>query len=257
MANLEYYEKAADVSDHLYFKKQTFLEDSDYYMMPHFHDSLELIFVKEGEYQVKVGQTKRLLKAGEMAFVDSFTPHSYLAANKAKVYAVVIDKKLLDEDLFFKRVFPPFPRISEEGFSDIVKFFDATEGNIYSNKQTKIGFSNMLIGLLLKYCETVEKKEDKAVRTFTEVLKYLNTHFKEDLSLKNLAAKFSYAESYFSALFNDFVGMSLREYLNRKRIAEVLRIKSKHPDKSLFSIAETCGYTNEKTFYRAYAKYKR
>ena len=49
--------------------------------------------------------------------------------------------------------------------------------------------------------------------------------------------------------------MSLREYVNRRRIAEVLRLKAKNPAAPLFSLALDCGYVSEKTFYRALAKY--
>lgn len=256
MKTNEYYEKAADVNEHLHFSERVFEDTGGAPMMPHFHDSVEFIFVKEGKYLVNAGSAQRVLKAGEAAFIDSFVPHYYAAKKKATVYAVVIEKKLCRGDLFSTRVFETFPKISEQDFSTIIGFFDSIKGYVFANKQTKAGFANMLIGLLLVYCDTFERKENKTARTFTEVIRYLNDHFKEDVTLKSLAKRFSYAENYFSALFNDFTGMSLREYVNRKRIAEVLRIKSENPNRSLFSVAETCGYTNEKTFYRAYAKYK-
>ncbi len=256
MKTNEYYEKEADVHEHLHFSKRVFENTGGAPMMPHFHDSPEFIFVKEGEYLVNAGSLQRVLKAGEAAFIDSFVPHFYGVKKTATVYAVVIEKNLCRGDLFSKRVFAPFPQIPKQGFDEIIGFFEATKDYVFTNKQTKTGFANILTGLLLKYCDTFERKENKTARAFTEVIRYLNDHFKEDVSLKSLAEKFSYAENYFSALFNDFTGMSLREYVNRKRIAEVLRIKSENPNQSLFSVAETCGYTNEKTFYRAYKKYK-
>ena len=113
----------------------------------------------------------------------------------------------------------------------------------------------MFAGLLYEFGPSQERKENKTARAFSEVLRYLNAHYREEITLSSLAARFSYAENYFSALFNDFTGMSLREYVNRRRIAEVLRLKAKNPAASLFSLALDCGYVSEKTFYRALAKY--
>lgn len=252
---IEFYEKEADVSGHLYFSRYDFSPSDDPPSFAHFHDSVEFIFVREGSYLVHVGAQERLLHAGEIAFADSFVPHFYRAAGKAAVYAIVIDKNLFSGDALSSRTFPPFPAVSAENFDAIMRFFDTCAPYIFLNAQTKAGFSDMLAGLLNEFCPSQERKENKTARTFTEVLKYLNGHFREEITLPSLAARFSYAENYFSALFNAFTGMSLREYVNRRRIAEVLRLKAKNPEQSLFSLALDCGYVSEKTFYRSLAKY--
>lgn len=251
----EVYEQAADVSGHLYFARYDFSDTDDPPSFAHFHDSVEFILVREGAYLVHIGTQERLLSAGEIAFADSFVPHFYRTTGAATVYAIVIDKNLFSGDALSSRVFPPFPAISAENFAALTRFFDSCAPYIFANGQTKSGFADMLAGLLYAFCPSQERKENKTARAFAEVLKYLNAHFREDISLSALAARFSYAENYFSALFNDFTGMSLREYVNRRRIAEVLRLKAKDPSASLFSLALDCGYVSEKTFYRALAKY--
>lgn len=253
--DIEIYEKAADVSGHLYFARYDISSSDNPPPFAHFHDSVEFILVREGSYLVHIGTQERLLSAGEIAFADSFVPHFYRAAGAAVVYAIVIDKNLFSAGALSSRAFPPFPAISTDGFTEIMRFFDTCSPHIFLNAQTKAGFSDMLAGLLFAFCPAQDHKENKTARAFAEVLKYLNEHFREDVSLSSLAARFSYAENYFSALFNDFTGMSLREYVNRRRIAEVLRLKAKNPEISLFSLALDCGYVSEKTFYRALAKY--
>ena len=253
--DIEFYEKAADVSGHLYFARYDFSSSDDPPSFAHFHDSVEFILVREGNYLVHIGTQERLLSAGEIAFADSFVPHFYRAAGKAIVYAIVIDKNLFSGGALSSLVFSPFPAISAGNFAEIMRFFDTCSPNIFLNEQTKAGFSDLFAGLLYAFCPAQERKENKTARAFSEVLKYLNEHFCEEISLSALAARFSYAKNYFSALFNDFTGMSLREYVNRRRIAEVLRKKEKNPGISLFSLALDCGYVSEKTFYRALAKY--
>lgn len=252
---VDFYEKAADESGHLYFARYDISDGDNRPYFPHFHDSPEFILVREGTYLVHVGAQERLLHAGEIAFVDSFVPHFYRTAGKAAVYALVIDKNLFSVETLSSRVFPPFPAVSAENFAVIMRYFDACAPYISANRQTKCGFSDMFAGLLYEFCPSQERKENKTARAFSEVLRYLNAHYREEITLSSLAARFSYAENYFSALFNDFTGMSLREYVNRRRIAEVLRLKAKNPAASLFALALDCGYVSEKTFYRALAKY--
>lgn len=254
---VEFYEKAADESGHLYFARYDISDGDNPPPFPHFHDSLEFILVREGCYLVHVGTQECLLHAGEIAFVDSFVPHFYRTAGKAAVYALVIDKNLFSGEELSSRVFPPFPAISAENFAVIMRYFDFCAPYIYANRQTKSGFSDMFAGLLYEFCPSQERKENKTARAFSEVLRYLNMHYCEEITLSSLATRFSYAENYFSALFNDFTGMSLREYVNRRRIAEVLRLKAKNSTASLFSLALDCGYASEKTFYRALAKYRK
>ncbi len=256
MSDIEYYEKAADEIGHLYFEKYKIKETNDRLVLPHFHESVEFVFVKKGRYFAHIAADERTLCEGEIAFIDSFAPHFYRAIGEAEVYAVVIERKIFSIDPFKERVFSPFSKISQEDFNTIMRFFEVVEGRLFANAYTKSGFADMLIGLLLRFIDTEERKENKSSRTFFEVLKYLNEHFYENVTLASLSSRFAYAENYFSSLFNSFAGMTLREYLNRRRINEVLKIKAQFPERSLFSIATECGYSNEKTFYRAYAKYK-
>ena len=214
---VEFYEKAADESGHLYFARYDISDGDNRPYFPHFHDSPEFILVREGTYLVHVGAQERLLHAGEIAFVDSFVPHFYRTAGKAAVYALVIDKNLFSVETLSSRVFPPFPAVSAENFAVIMRYFDACAPYISANRQTKCGFSDMFAGLLYEFCPSQERKENKTARAFSEVLRYLNAHYREEITLSSLAARFSYAENYFSALFNDFTGMSLREYVNRRR----------------------------------------
>lgn len=255
-SNVEFYEKEADESGHLYFARYEVNENDEYAApLAHFHDSVEFVIVREGEYIAHVGAQEKVLSAGEIAFIDSFVPHFYRTAGKCVVYAVVADKNLFFENALSIRAFLPFFKLSGEKFDVVMRFFDACESYITRNAQTKAGFADMLAGLLYEFCPSQPRSENKTARTFSEVLKYLNVHYREEINLSSLAAEFSYAENYFSAMFNDFAGMSLREYINRRRIAEVMRLKAKNPEIPLFSLALDCGYVSEKTFYRAYARY--
>lgn len=248
------YESAADTDKYLYIERFTVGASEKWTSIAHFHDSIEIVFVLNGSYGVHVNTEECVLKKGEIAFIDSLTPHFYFASGEADIYAVVIGRQLLlnaDGD----EVFPSFLKESD-GFEKIIKVIDSFGKYTKANEQIKIGFVNLLIGLMKNFYPTQKRSASKVTQTFIDVLKYINSNFKNEITLKGLSEKFGYDSNYFSFLFNKFTDMHLKEYINRRRIREVERIKTLEPKRSLTSIAFECGFASEKTFFRAYKAYR-
>ena len=84
----------------------------------------------------------------------------------------------------------------------------------------------MLLGLMLQCFSPGERETNESSEVIAEIIRYINTHYKEEITVKILAQQFSYSENYISKVFNAFTGMNLREYVNRQRIREVLKIKN-------------------------------
>ena len=64
-----------------------------------------------------------------------------------------------------------------------------------------------------------------------------------------------YEPTYLSRVFNKYFGLNLREYLNRYRISEYIKIKGKNPSEPNCKIAREVGFISDNTFYRALNKY--
>ena len=86
-------------------------------------------------------------------------------------------------------------------------------------------------------------------------MRYIDGHYEEEITLTLLASRFGYEKTYLSKVLNKFLGMNLREYLNRYRIAKINRIRRENPELSMLEISERCGFESLNTFYRAYNKY--
>ena len=117
------------------------------------------------------------------------------------------------------------------------------------------GFITLLFGMLRNYCGTVPRAASKNNELLVEVMTYINEHITEDITLDGLAKHFGYEKTYFSRVFNKFLGINLREYLNRYRIGEAVRIKQENPGVPISKIAEACGFDSPNTYYRALKKY--
>lgn len=252
----EFYEKNSDTFFKIYVQTHHIGQDEHTFTSMHFHDSIEFAFVKKGSYRVYNNGEVRVIGEGEIAFVDSFIPHGYESVGEETiVYILLMDKKMLHDTEKYG-LFEAFLHIDRDIFDKIIEYFDSFEAYASLNERTRVGFVNFIIGILNAHCRQSEIVKDKAQKTFVMILKYINLHFNEDLTLDSLAKEFFYTKNYFSSLFNRYAGMGLREYINRRRIAEVLKQRSLNDGRSLWSIARMCGFTNEKTFYRAYKQYK-
>ena len=87
----------------------------------------------------------------------------------------------------------------------------------------------------------------------SDVLAYLNLHYKEDLSIAVVAEEFHINESHLSHLFKENMGMSLWSYVTFRRIQlfnELIKNNN--------SVESTCylvGFKNYSNFFRLYKKY--
>ncbi len=254
------YEKEADYIGVFNFGKYNEGHRPNYNPIPHFHNSTELIIVADGEYVVYTDGEKRTLKAGSINFVESFKPHSSGSEGNDRdleVYVLVISdtylSKVRDID---KKTFPPFLEGNPVGFAEIRELLNWNfQKKRVLNEEMKIGFVTSLFGLLKRYFPFIDKVEEKNSKMLIGIMKYISEHYTEEVTLELLAKEVKYEATYLSRTFNSFFGMNLREYLNRYRISEFLKLRSKNPDTPTYKLAKDCGFVSENTFYRAYNKY--
>lgn len=95
-----------------------------------------------------------------------------------------------------------------------------------------------------------EEFEDKSAPIVTSTLNYINAHYREELSLDNLAARFFISKYHLSHEFNRLVGTSIYRYILQKRlvIAKQLLIDGTPPT----SACVQCGFGDYANFYRAF-----
>ena len=253
--DLAFYEKKADTKNYVYFNKVVCTDKVATY--PHFHDSIELVLCIKGTCCICINGKENLLEEGEGAFIDRFDVHFYRYFPESEYYVLLISEKYLDDDNGFnKKRLPEFlPKCEKYGeikrlFDDMYRLYDP------NNDVIKKGIVNIVSGIMASYYPLVERKSDGEARILVDALLYINENFKSNITLEEISIKLGYSKNYFSFLFNKFTGMNLREYINRKRVSEFERLKATNPSVPTYILAEESGFSNSKTFYRAYKKYK-
>ena len=87
-----------------------------------------------------------------------------------------------------------------------------------------------------------------------EMIRYVNRHFREQISLNDLAGILKMNDSYLSSYFKAHIGINFHEYLTRKRLAYAAYLLHNTED-SVLEIAGDAGFPDGKALNQAFKKY--
>lgn len=89
-----------------------------------------------------------------------------------------------------------------------------------------------------------------------QIRKYLDEHYRENLKIPDLAARFYVSEGYFSRRFKEYTGYTVNDYILSKRMGQAQKMLL-FEDRSIKEIAISVGYEDLQYFYHVFRKYSR
>ena len=92
-------------------------------------------------------------------------------------------------------------------------------------------------------------------KSMDEIVDYIHTHYKEDISLTSVSDLVSLSPQYTSKIFREYTGQNFTEYLAlyRLKIAKEILLNENIPISEIF---ERAGFNNQQTFIRTFKKYE-
>ena len=246
------YFSEADLERQIYFKDETILSE-----VGHFHDSMEFEIMLEGEIEARhLGEVQRL-RAGEIFFVGSFEYHCYKKCTpQIRAIVLVLSREYTKvfAESFRGLTLPTYMKKADKNRETIglIRHWLEEEGE---NKTylCNFGYSTLLFSKLIRHYPLTPIIEGKDKRVTVKVLKYINEHYTEDISLAEVARESGYTKEYCSKIFRDIVGIRFRSYLNllRLRKAKEYFAEQKRTGATALEIIYKCGFSSTATFYRA------
>jgi AraC-like DNA-binding protein len=249
-------------------------EDAEDYPI-HWHTDNEIIMPVENIYTVIIDRTTYVLNPGDIMIIPSGEIHELIAPPTGKRIITLFDNSIFN-DLYgidsIKNYFYPctiiraeqsvpyhqqLVTILEQIADEYSKHNLLYEASIYSL------FINFFV-IAGRNCIKEEKsfpsiksnKQHTYIEKVHSICKYIDTHCTEDISLDALAALAGFSKYHFSRLFHEFSGMSIYDYLMRRRIiyAESLLCD---PNLSIIEIAMQSGFNSMSSFNRNFRKIKK
>lgn len=222
--------------------------------IPHFHSSIELMMVRQGEMQAMIDGKPVCAGENQMICVPCFAIHTFATPVSSSSTAMIIPLSYLGiyEKLFQNHTFGEY-LLRDSGRAARIQdnLNRIADGGQALNPVLKRGLVYEILGLIMDELPMREMPKGDARGRLQLILQYLQEHFAKPLTLDMVASRFGYSKSRFSHLFNETVGCSLPHYLNMLRVKHAVHLVQEEQC-SMLDAAVASGYESMRSFYRAF-----
>lgn len=98
--------------------------------------------------------------------------------------------------------------------------------------------------------ETMQNVPSYSIR---ELMRYINQHYSDNLTVETLAAQSFFTPNYLCTLFHKETGKTITQYITQCRVNHA-RILLKDMTKPIYEVSEAVGYKDEKYFAKVFKK---
>lgn len=232
----------------------------DYPVKIHLHEFYELEIVIDGAGFQNLNGTIYPLEPGSVYFLTPIDFHSITPESALSIANLSFDEHALSPEmkmLFVNRqdnlIFQADGALS----SQLQFLFDLLSKECMSEDNFSLRARKNLLEMLL--IALVRYQQDPIVSHFSNTqiqasLQYLFGHFRENISLAQVAAQSGYTPNYFSKLFREICGTCFMDFLANLRLnyAKMLLLST---TLSTTEIAERSGFGSASGFFRRFQKY--
>ncbi|NJD03043.1 MAG: helix-turn-helix domain-containing protein [Ruminiclostridium sp.] len=239
----------------------------------HFHNTYELIYIIEGRASVEINSKKYEAVPGSLIFISHLESHEleilqypykrfYLLIKPQLFQNIIIDPRL--SSIFKHRPddFSHVIQLNEGEDSTITSLFARLREELDSGLDFSLMGASALLQLLFirlyrSYRESFPLTDlSRPTSAIHHVQKYIDEHFLEPVTLKEVSRIFFIDMYYLSRRFKKVCGYSFKEYLILQRLsrAKYLLVES---SLSITDICTATGFNNINNFIRIFKKNER
>ena len=234
-------------------------KDGNYIRNKHWHRSVEIFALFEGELEFFLNEASYPLSPGEFMLVNSNEVHSIHSPRKNMTVVLQIPLSTFERYYTDER-FIYFTHSSKNQDEEVMRLIrDMYE--TYAGGQTGYEFKvqsqfYMLIYLLVtKYRETEVDIElvryTKKLNRLSVITAYMKDNYQKDMTLESIAKEFGYSPTYLSRMFQKYAKMNYKTYLDNIRLEHAYKALM-NSDRPIGEIALNNGFPNSKAFARVF-----
>ena len=230
------------------FRTETFRELSGGL---HFHAPIEMLWVKSGSVRVLIKDKWDIVNQGDLAIVQSYEAHQFLSAEAGEYVVFFFPLRLCPEFCEIiqrKRIYAHI--IHEIGNLSIIDSLSKLEkGGL--NVIEEMGHVNVVLGFWLRQTEPLEKEIANPSNLSLNLIRYINDHYLEDISIGSISEALGYNRHHLSKCFRESFNTGIGDYVNTLRLKNAVMLMRKK-DKCITDCALESGFGSLRTFYRVF-----
>ena len=250
----------------------------------HRHEYMQINYVYQGKAEHVVNNHHFEVIKGDIFVIPPYIPHMIITSgnSSAEIFEFEFMPSFINQD--FKNIenadsfldfayIEPFlvsenlvkPRLNLLGGIQI-EIEDILNEVLREFNGKKPGYILLVRSLLLKllilvgreftvFLENAETRPiyDRHRDAIFNAVKYIDTHYAEDLSMEKVSKVSALSQSYFSYLFKSITSKTFTEYVNDIRVANALELL-RNTDKKVIDISYEVGYNNVNHFNRIFKR---
>ena len=238
--------------------------ERSYECAPHFHYCCEFMYVYQGTIRLTIDNESYELHEGQLAIIPSYSMHALTIDEGSFRWLVMIPREMLGslsrqlDDQTFARLI--LDDDEERTLLSQIMFLrhavlrcgvfrnienDSAEHNMLISQQAA-AFVSMLISI------DGLSPISRASLLITDLLKYIHSHFREDIRIPELAKHLLCTQQHLSGRFRDSFGMTITAYINHIRAIDVYWSLQDNPAMTLEEAAALAGFGSVRSMLRAY-----
>lgn len=234
----------------------------------HFHNSFEIIGILEGETEFVVNKKIYTAGAGSLVFISHLEAHQVrtvccpykryiIEINPDSFYSAISDFRLSSilkhRPDGFNHVLSLAPEEIAPIFSLLAEMkWEYGSGEEYCHQSLNAMLQLFFIRMFRMHSENFPLASVQGPKlTILQVQKYIDEHYLEALTLKDIASRFYMDMYYLSHLFKQVCGFTVKEYIILMRISKAKDLLV-HTCESITDISSLSGFGNLNHFIRVF-----
>lgn len=223
----------------------------------HLHNAVEVIFMLDGHASALCGNRRYVLEAGDLMVIFPNQVHSFEGSRDIRAYVMIVPMHPYI-DAFHSTLEQSVPVSNllrhgqwvHTGLASLLALAMNDWETICPD--TRCGYANVIIGKLLPLFELTPVQPGCADALQT-ILLYINDHYRESLTRKEIAAAVGYNESYLSHLFPLALNTTMTGYINALRISDAQALL-RGTNLTVSQIAMDLGFGSIRSFNRIFTR---
>ncbi len=242
----------------------------------HWHEDAEIIYIKKGHGVVGVDLVNYRVSAGDIVFVLPGHLHSIeaLSGSRMEYENIIFEMDFLSSRLperMYSEYFTPllngeleFPVLispeTTEKYADAAHFLDMADACCRDKAQAYEiavkGYLFCFFSALFSGCKRVtndDEKDNGNLDKLKLVLKYIEEHYDETISIDDMAKLCCFSSSHFMRFFKQTMNQTFTVYLNEYRMSKAANLLVAS-GATILEIAQETGFDNLSYFNRLFKR---
>ena len=222
----------------------------------HWHEHVEILYIKTGVCIVNAGDVVSTLYPGEIILFSPDCPHDIQSGGaECSYYCITVDRS------FCVRFGIPanrgqFSQVIRMGvpcdcFARIVTLM---EQKPFCYREEVKALCMQLVAVVYRTHDTGDSHVSANNKMIADAVEYLNTHFADPLTIDEICAHVGFSKYYFCRKFKDVTGKTVVDYINFLRCVNARRL-IKSGQHNVSESAYMSGFNNLSYFSKTYIKH--